>query len=70
MELLLSGPVDVRQELLTKCSDFFRKQITAYREAGADLLLYSNPLSSTDFVPMKLFQKLTLEWIEKDLKPL
>lgn len=69
MELLLNGPADVRRELLAKCSDFFRKQITAYREAGADIFVYSNPFGSTDFVPMKLFQGLSLEWMEKDLKP-
>lgn len=69
MELLLIGPAGVRDELLTKCSDFFRKEITAYRNAGADVLVYSNPFGSTDFIPMKLFKELSLPWMERDLKP-
>ena len=36
----------------TKCHDFFVKEVAAYRaEAGADVLVYSNPFGSTDFVP-------------------
>jgi uroporphyrinogen decarboxylase len=69
MELLLTGPADLRDELLTKCSDFFRKEITAYRNAGADIFVYSNPFGSTDFLPMRLFEKLSLPWMERDLKP-
>ena len=69
MSLLLLGPVEARDELLTKCSDFFRKEIAAYRREGADILLYSNPFASTDFVPMRLFKELSLPWIERDLKP-
>lgn len=68
MQLLLMGPVDIRDELLEKCSDFFRKEMTAYRVAGADIFVYSNPFGSTDFVPIKLFQEISLEWMEKDLK--
>jgi uroporphyrinogen decarboxylase len=69
MELLLAGPVDVRNELLTKCSNFFEKEFNIYRNAGADIFLYSNPFGSTDFIPTKLFQELSLPWIERDLKP-
>ena len=69
MELLLSGPPEVRDELLEKCSDFFRKEIAAYRSAGADVLVYSNPFGSTDFVPMRLFESLSLPWMERDLAP-
>ena len=50
MELLLCGPAELRDELLTKCSDFFRSEIAPYREAGADVLLYSNPFGSADFL--------------------
>jgi len=56
MELLLMGPVEVRDELLTKCSEFFRKEIEAYRNAGADIFVYANPFGSTDFIPMKLIR--------------
>jgi uroporphyrinogen decarboxylase len=69
VELLLTGPADLRDGLLTKCSDFFRKEITAYRNAGADIFVYSNPFGSTDFLPMKLFEELSLPWMERDLKP-
>jgi uroporphyrinogen decarboxylase len=69
IELLLCGPAPLRDELLTKCSDFFRVEIAAYREAGADVLLYSDPFGSTDFLPMKLIEELSLPWMERDLAP-
>jgi len=69
MNLLLKGPADVREELLTKCSDFVRKEIVAYRNAGADVILYANPFGSTDFISMKQFQDLSLPWMEKDMGP-
>jgi uroporphyrinogen-III decarboxylase len=67
--LLISGPAGPRDELLEKCSLFFRKQAKAYRDAGADILLYSNPFGSTDFVPDTLFETMSLAWMEKDLLP-
>jgi len=67
MELVVAGPTDLRDLLLTKCSEFFRKQIAAYRAAGADVLLYSNPFGSTYFVGMKRFRELSLPWMERDL---
>ncbi len=69
LELLLLGPTDLRDKLLTKCSDFFRKEIAAYRKAGADIFVYSNPFGSTDTIPMKLFKDLSLQWMERDLRP-
>lgn len=68
MELLFLGPADVRDELLTKCHDFFVKEIKAYRAGGADVLVYSNPFGSTDTVPMKYFMEHSLPWIEKDIR--
>lgn len=68
MELLFLGPPEVRDELLFKCHDFFIKEISAYREGGADVLIYSNPFGSTDTVPMKFFTELSLPWIEKDME--
>ncbi len=68
IELLLMGPVDVRDELLAKCSDFFRKEIAAYRDAGADVFVYSNPFGSTDFISMKFFKEVSLPWMERDFK--
>jgi uroporphyrinogen decarboxylase len=69
MELLLTGPAEVRDELLAKCSDFFQKEIAAYRAAGAHVLLYSNPFGSTYFVPKELWRSLSLPWMKRDLEP-
>jgi uroporphyrinogen decarboxylase len=69
MKLLLTGPAEVRDELLAKCSDFFHKEVAAYRNAGANVLVYSNPFGSTDFVSMKQFREFSLPWMEKDLTP-
>lgn len=69
LQMLMLGPHDLRDELLAKCSDFFQKQIAAYRAAGADVLVYSNPFGSTDFIPRTFFDELSLPWMERDLKP-
>jgi len=69
MELLMIGDPSVRDMLLEKCSDFFRKEIEAYRKAGADILVYANPYGSTDIIPMKLFKDLSLKWMKRDLEP-
>ncbi|MFA6401212.1 MAG: uroporphyrinogen decarboxylase family protein [Salinivirgaceae bacterium] len=68
IDMLLNGPFDLRDELLAKTSDFFRKQLKAYRQAGANIFIYSNPFGSTDFVSMKLFDNLSMPWMEKDLR--
>ena len=67
-ELLFMGPVDVRKLLLDKCFDFFIKEIAAYRNAGADILVYANPFGSTDTVPIKYFLETSLPWIQKEMK--
>lgn len=69
MELLLTGPADVRDELLRKCSDFFRQEVAAYRAAGANVLVYSSPFGSTSFLGMKRFQSLVMPWMKRDLAP-
>ncbi len=69
LELLMMGPADVRDELLRKCSEFFRKEIAAYRAAGANVLVYSTPFGSTSFVGMKRFQEFSLPWMKRDLEP-
>jgi uroporphyrinogen decarboxylase len=69
MELLLSGPVDVRDELLRKCSDFYQKEAAAYRAAGANVLVYSTPFGSTSFVGKKRYQEFSLPWMKRDLAP-
>lgn len=67
MEMVLLGPADLRDELLTKCSDFFRMQVDAYRRAGADILVYSNPYGSTDIIPIKKLRDWALPWMRRDL---
>ncbi len=67
LRLQLCGPAALRDELLSKCHTFFVHEVRAYRDAGADVLLYSNPFGSTDFIPMKFFLEHSLPWIEKDV---
>jgi uroporphyrinogen-III decarboxylase len=69
MELLLTGPADLRDELLRKCSDFFHKEVAAYRAAGANVLVYSTPFGSTSFVGMKRFKEFSMPWMQRDLAP-
>ncbi len=69
MELLLFGSKEVRDELLEKCSDFFKLEIAAYRKAGANVLVYSNPFASTDIISNEIFSELSLKWMERDLFP-
>jgi len=68
MELLFCGPADIRDALLAKCHDFFVKEVAAYRQAGADIIFYSNSFGSPDMVPMKFFMEHSLPWIEKDIQ--
>lgn len=67
MELLTSGPADVRDELLRKCCEFIQKEIAAYRAAGATVLIYSTPFGSTYFSGTKRFQEFILPWMKQDL---
>lgn len=67
LELLLIGPAAVRDELLAKCFDLFVKEMAAYRQLGADVLIYSNPFGSPDVVPLKFFREHSLPWIERDI---
>ncbi len=69
LELLLMGPFDLRDRLLAKCSDFFIREIDAYRKAGADILVYSNPFGSTELLPMAMIRDLAMPWMERDLAP-
>lgn len=67
LPLLLEGPAEQREMLLNKCHELFIKKVAAYREAGADVLVYSNPFGSTDFVPLSFFNENSLPWIKKDI---
>ncbi|MFI3155261.1 MAG: uroporphyrinogen decarboxylase family protein [Methylococcaceae bacterium] len=69
LELFLLGPADLRDELLRKCSDFFRQQIAALRAAGANVLVYSTPFGSPYFVGKDKLKKTVLPWMQRDLQP-
>ncbi len=69
LELLMTGPAELRDELLVKCSEFYRQEAAAYREAGADVLLYSDPFGSLDIVPRSVFEELAIPWMKRDLEP-
>jgi len=69
LELLLMGPTDIRDLLIAKCSEFFQKEIDAFRKAGADVLVYSQPFGSTDIMPMRLIKELTLPSMKMDIDP-
>lgn len=66
LELLFTGPAEIRDLLLEKCHAYFVKEVEAYRRAGADTLIYSNPFASPETVPMKFFRNFSLPWIERD----
>jgi len=66
IDLLLFGPTEVRDELISKCFDFFVKHFQAYKKAGADIFVYANPFGSTDFISMKQFQSITMPWMKKE----
>jgi uroporphyrinogen-III decarboxylase len=68
LELLLTGPMELRDELLAKCSAFFRQEAAAYREAGADIILYSDPFGSLDIVSRSIFEELAIPWMKRDLE--
>lgn len=69
MELFLTGPFDVRDELLRKCSDFFQQHIRALRAAGANVLIYSSPFGSPYFVSKHTIENTVLPWMRRDLQP-
>jgi len=69
MDLLVTGPTDLRDELLRKCSDFCAQELAAYRAAGANVLVYSTPFGTTYFVGMKRFREFSLPWMRRDLAP-
>ena len=68
IELLFLGPDEVCDELLHKCHEFFVKELLAHRQAGTDVIVYSNPFGSPSIVPMKFFMERSLPWIEKDMQ--
>lgn len=68
MELVLTGPADLRDELVRKCSDFFQQQVAAVRAAGANVIVYSTPFGSPYFIPEKMIADWSMPWMQRDLK--
>lgn len=69
LELLMTGPADLVDLLLAKCSEFFHKEVAAYRAAGANVLVYSTPLGAINFVGRKRFESFSMPWMKRDLAP-
>lgn len=69
LQLMLTGDVALRELLLEKCSTFCCRQIAALRDAGADLIVYVNPLASATFITVARFRELALPWVARDLGP-
>lgn len=67
MELLMTGPEDLKTRLLEICAAFFRQEVAAYRAAGANVLVYSTPFGSHYFVGKKRFEAFSLPWMKRDL---
>lgn len=68
LELFLTGPRALVDELLKKCSDYTIKTFTAFKAAGAAMVAYSNPFASTDIFSMAQLQEKAVRWIAEDVK--
>lgn len=68
LDLFLNGDPQLRDQLLGLCSEFCSRQIAALREAGADLIVYVNPVASATFITPHKFRELALPWVIKDLE--
>jgi uroporphyrinogen decarboxylase len=68
LDLFLNGDPLLRERLLALCSQFCSRQIIALREAGADLVVYVNPVASATFITPAKFRELALPWVVKDLE--
>ncbi|MDD2733386.1 MAG: uroporphyrinogen decarboxylase family protein [Desulfuromonadaceae bacterium] len=68
LDLFLNGDPGLRDLLLEKCSQFSSRQIIALREAGADLIVYANPVASATFITPQKSRQLALPWTIKDLE--
>ena len=68
MDLFLNGNPQLLNRLLEKCSQFCSRQIIALRVAGADLIVYVNPVASATFITTPKFRELALPWVVRDLE--
>jgi uroporphyrinogen decarboxylase len=65
---LLGPPTPERAALLEKCHDFFVQEVRAYREGGADVILYANPFASTEVMPARFVAEVALPWVMRDVE--
>lgn len=68
LELCLWGDAKLRDTLLQICSDFCAAEMLALREAGADYIVYTNPVASSSCITPDKFRRLALPWVLKDLE--
>lgn len=66
LNLLLTGPKDVRDLLLQKCHEFTIKHIEAHRKSGVDIIAYTSSGLTLETIPHKTFSELGMKWIIKD----
>ncbi len=67
MELVLFGPFDLRDRLVSECNRFVAQEIRALRQAGANVIVYSAPFGSPYFLPKKMILDWSMPWMQKDL---
>lgn len=67
-DLFLNGDPQLRDQLLELCSRFCSRHISALREAGADLIVYANPVASSTFITPAKSRELALPWVNRDLE--
>lgn len=68
LELCLWGDPKLRDTLLQLCSQFCAAEIQALREAGADFIIYANPVASCSFITPDKFRQQALPWVLRDLE--
>lgn len=68
LELCLWGDPQLRETLLQLCSRFCTAKIQALCEAGADFIIYTNPVASSSFITPDKFRERALPWVLRDLE--
>jgi uroporphyrinogen decarboxylase len=67
MDLMVCGDRAVRDTLLEKSARFCRLHIAALRQAGADLIVYTDSVATADVITRRQFTELALPAIHRDL---
>ena len=66
--LLYSGPTELIDLLLEKCSVFCEKITKILRDAGVDFIAYTSSLATTDMITLNQFNNQDIKWIKKDIQ--